>query len=129
MIGFQTMPYFRSQGVAAPPKIACIGNKLVVAYPTTGEIRVHELDGKLVLKDKITWAESYISVEEQKEIKQKAIDKYKSLRNPNFASWVFAEENQKAMATILKGMEADLDKIVEPIPIPLFSTIMKDSED
>ncbi|KOH43551.1 hypothetical protein [Sunxiuqinia dokdonensis] len=128
-IGFSTMPYSRTQGVAAPPKIANIGNKLVVAYPTTGEIRVHDLDGKLVSKDKISWAESYVSVEEQKEIQQKAIDKYKSIRNPTFASWVSAEENQKAMATILKEMEADLEKIAEPIPIPLFSTMMKDSED
>ncbi|WP_299576545.1 hypothetical protein [uncultured Sunxiuqinia sp.] len=128
-IGFQTMPYSSSLGVAAPPKIACTGNKLVIAYPTTGEIRVHDLDGKLVAKDQITWAENYISVEEQKEIQKKAIDKYKSLQNPRFASWVSEEENKKAMATILSEMEADLAKITDPIPIPLFSTMMKDSDD
>ena len=126
-IGFNTMPYTKMTGLSSPPQIASTGNQLIVTIPTTGEIRVYDLNGNLKSKDKIGWATSYISVEEQKVIQQKAIDKFKQ-QPPVYADWVSPEENKQAFESILKQMEADLSKISEPIPIPVFSTIIKDSD-
>jgi len=38
------------------------------------------------------------------------------------------EENKKMLETMVKQMEADLDKITTPLPIPVFSNIIKDSD-
>ena len=124
-----TMPYSKSTGMSIAPIINKVNNKLVIAVPTTGEILVYDFTGKLIDKTKINWAKNYISVAEQKEIQQKAINKYKSIENPHFASWVSEEENKKALKTIIKEMEADLSNINEPLEIPVFSTVIKDSDD
>jgi hypothetical protein len=114
--------------MSSPPQISCIGNKLIIAIPTTGEILVYDLEGKLVSKDKIEWPTNYISVEEQKEIQQKAIEKYKRIESSEFANWVSSEENKLALEYMIREMEIDLTKISEPIPLPAFSTIIKDSD-
>lgn len=126
-IGINTMPYTNETGLSSPPQLSSVGNNLVVAIPTTGEILTYDLNGNLKTKDKIGWATNYLSVNEQKEIHQKAIDKFKK-RNSFLASWVSAEEMNKAYDYILQKMEADLTKISDPIPIPVFSTIIKDSD-
>ena len=130
-----TMPFSKSTGMSSPPNIECVGNKLIVAVPTTGELLVYDLEGKPISKDKIEWAKNYISVAEQKEIQQKAIDKYKNMETFNFSRWITPEkntitpeENKIAHDEMLKQMEADLVKISEPIPMPTFSTILKDSD-
>ena len=127
-IAFSTMPYINNIGMASPPKIAWLGDKLVVAIPTTGEIFVYDIEGNRISKDKITWAVHEISVKEQKEIQQKAIDKFKSKKNPKFADWVSPEENRKANNLLIGEMETDLKKISKPIIIPYFSTILQDSD-
>ena len=38
------------------------------------------------------------------------------------------DESKQALETVVKEMEADLNKISKPIPIPTFSTIIKDSD-
>ena len=126
-ISINTMPYTRETGLSAPPKIQTTTNQLIVTLPTTGEIRVYDLNGNLKSKDKIGWATNYISVSEQKEIQQKAIDKFKT-KNPFFAGWVSPEENKLAYEHILHAMEGDMSKITEPIAIPVFSTLIKDSD-
>lgn len=130
-----TMPFSKYTGLSSPPNIVCIGNKLVVAVPTTGEILIYDTDGNLISKDKIEWATNFVSVKEQKEIQQKAIEKYKSMKTFNFTRWITPEintitpeENKIALEEIVKQMEADLDKISDPIPIPTFLTIIKDSD-
>ena len=128
MISFNTMPYSKSTGMSAPPIVATTGNQLVVVIPATGEINLFDLDGNRLGKEKVNWANHSISVEEQKEIQQKAIEKYKSMQDPLFASWVSPEENELALKTMLKSMEQDLEKITEPIPIPAISTVIKDSD-
>jgi hypothetical protein len=128
MITFNTMPFSRSTGMSSPPIIATTGNQLIVAIPSTGEINLFDLNGKKTGKEKVSWTNNYISVEEQKEIQQKAIEKYKNIKKPKFASWVSTEENEAALKTIIKDMEQDLLKITEPIPIPAISTIIKDSD-
>lgn len=128
MISFNTMPYANSTGMSSPPIIASTGNQLVVAIPATGEINQFDLNGNKVGSEKVSWSNNFISVEEQKEIQRKAIEKYKSIQNPVFAGWVSPEENEIAIKTIIKNMELDLQKITVPIPIPSISTIIKDSD-
>ncbi|MGE5449619.1 MAG: hypothetical protein ACM3PR_14770 [Bacteroidales bacterium] len=123
-----TMPYSKATGMSAPPIIATTGNQLVVVIPDTGEINLFDLNGKKLGSEKVSWANNFISVEEQKDIQRKAIQKYKSLENPMFANWASSEENQLALKTIVGQMEQDLDKITEPIPIPAISTVIKDSD-
>jgi len=127
MISINTMPYSKATGMSAPPIIATTGNQLVVVIPATGEINVFDLKGNKVGEEKVSWANNYISVEEQKEIQQKAIQRYKSIENPvsNLGS---PEENALALKTVVGQMEQDLEKITEPIPIPAISTVIKDSD-
>jgi len=90
---------------------------------------VYDLNGNLKSKDKIDWARNYISVQEQKEIQMKAIDKYKGVKNPIFANWVSPEENKAALDKVISEMEDDLKKISKPLKVPMFSNIIKDSDD
>ena len=128
MMSLSTMPYTKSTGMSAPPIIATTGNQLVVVIPDTGEINLFDLNGNKLGKEKVSWANNSISVEEQKGIQGKAISKYKSMQNPILASWISREENGIALKTMIKSMEQDLEKITEPIPIPAISTVIKDSD-
>ena len=128
MFACTTMPFTKMTGMSSPPQIACIEDRLIIAIPTTGEILVYDIEGNMKSNEKIDWGRNYISVEEQREIQQNAINRYKSIKEPNFASWVSPEENKKALESIVKQMEADLNIISEPLPIPVFSTLIKDSD-
>ncbi len=125
MIGCNTMPFTKEIGLTSPPSIACVDNKLVVAIPTTGEILLYALDGKLISKDKIGLPRNFISVEEQKEIQQKAIIEYKNATNLFSPS---SAESKDAQAYMVKEMELDLGRITDPIQLPTFATIIKDSD-
>jgi hypothetical protein len=127
-ISFNTMPYSKSTGMSVRPIIATTGNRLVVAVPATGEVHSFDLEGNKLGTQKVSWANNFISVEEQKEIQRKAIEKYKSIENPMFAGWISPEENKLAMKTIIAKMEQDLPKITEPLPIPSISTVIRDSD-
>jgi hypothetical protein len=48
--------------------------------------------------------------------------------NPQNSPVGFPEENKLAIESIIKEMETDLNKISDPIPLPTFSTILKDSD-
>ncbi|BAX81646.1 hypothetical protein [Labilibaculum antarcticum] len=124
--GITTMPFSKSTGVESPV-IASVGAKLIIAIPKTGEILQFDLDGNLQSKDKIEWASNTISVEEQKEIQKKAIEKFKALK-PKFAIGDYAEKNTKGFEKALLEMETDLKQITKPIPTPVFSTVIKDSD-
>jgi hypothetical protein len=128
VVSFNTMPYTRSTGMSARPIIATTGNNLVAAIPSTGEINIYSLDGNKLGSQKVSWPNSFISVEEQKKIQREAIEKFKSLENPVFASLASPEENKIARDTIISQMYRDLPKIKDPIPIPSISTILKDSD-
>jgi len=126
-ISITTMPYINAVGLSAPPQIAFVNDRLIVALPHTGEILLYDIDGNLKSKDKIGWGKNSLSVEEQKEIQRKAIENWASEKKwmPDGAS---QEEYRKAIKTILEQMKADLNKIKDPIPIPVFSNIIKDSD-
>jgi hypothetical protein len=129
MMSCTTMPFSKNIGLNSPPTIACVGNNLTVAIPTTGEIFVYDLEGKLKSEDKIEWNTNSISVEEQKEIQKKAIEKYKNIKNSKSEKLIGpADESDAVLDYMIKEMEIDLNKISEPIPLPGFSTIIKDSD-
>lgn len=128
-ISFNTMPHTKSTGMSARPIISTNGDQLIVTLPSEGDIIIFDFEGNKIGKNKVPWANNYISIEEQKEIQRKAIAKYKSMKDQTIASWVSPEENRLAMETIIKNMESDLEKITDPIPIPAISTIIKDSDD
>ncbi|MFV0265547.1 MAG: hypothetical protein ACK5HT_00265, partial [Draconibacterium sp.] len=130
-IGCTTMPFSQATGIKARPQLACVDNQLVVANPTSGEIMIYTLDGKLVSKKQMALSSGQISVEQQKEIQRKAIEKYKSLnplRFEGFSGNVSADESKKVHNYLVSAMEADLTKIKDPISKPFFSTMLKDSD-
>ncbi|HHN47691.1 MAG TPA: hypothetical protein ENN08_01925 [Bacteroidales bacterium] len=129
MVSFSTMPFVRALGMSHPPMIASVGNHIIIAIPETGEIRKHDLNGKFISSQKIDWAKGNISVEEQKEIQKKAIAKYRSMKSPQFVKWASNQENCDARDYFIQEMEKDLQQISEPIPMPYFSNLMKDSDD
>jgi len=127
-IHISTMPYTNSVGLSAPPQIAFVNDRLVVALPHTGEILLFDIEGNMKSKDKIGWGKNFLSVEDQKEIQRKAIESYSSGRKMWMPEGALQEEAQKAVKTMVEQMKADLNKITDPIPIPVFSNIIKDSD-
>lgn len=129
MISFSTMPFIKVSGMSHPPMIASVGENLIVAIPETGEIRTYDLKGSFILSQKIDWAKGYVSVEEQKEIQTKAIEKYRNMKSLQMVSWVSDQENTDALNYFIREMEKDLKAIGEPIPMPYFSNLIKDSDE
>jgi hypothetical protein len=119
-----TMPYENVAGLNAPPKIAFVNNDLIVALPHTGEILTYDVNGNLKSKNQIEWGRKNLSVEEQKEIQKKAIEMFSEQKDKLIASGGSQEENER----ILAEMKEDLEKITDPIPIPVFSNMIKDSD-
>jgi hypothetical protein len=129
MIGVNTMPYTLFTGVSSPPRIAFVNNQLIVGLPHSGEIMMYDVNGKLASKERIEWGRNFISVAEQKEIQQKAIEKYSTQIDQIWAGLnATSTEKAKVAEALVKEMKADLDKITTPIPIPVFSNMIKDSD-
>ncbi len=124
-----TMPFIKALGMTYPPIIANVKDQLIVTIPETGEILTYDLDGKLIHEQTIDWAKDYVSVEEQKEIQRKAIERYRNIQEPRFASWASPQENLAARDFFVKEMEKDLAAINQPIPLPMFLTLIKDADD
>lgn len=120
-----TMPYSKSTGKGIPPQITTLDNELIVAIPNTGEIIVYDLEGNQKSKSEINWQNNIISVEEQKAIQQKAIDKYKSYISKGGER---VQENMVAYEQMISEMEEDLANIKTPLAKPSFSSIIKDSD-
>ncbi len=125
MISCTTMPYSRMTGKGIPPQIATVNNELIVAIPNTGEVIVFDLDGNQKTKSKIDWPNSFISIEEQKTIQQKAIDRYKKYIEQGDER---VQKNLDAYNQMISDMEEDLRNINSPLTKPSFSTIIKDSD-
>ncbi|MFN3556686.1 MAG: hypothetical protein ACK4VN_12040 [Bacteroidales bacterium] len=129
MFSITTMPFSKALSMSHPPQIATVGQYLIVAIPPTGEIRRYDLNGRFIDSQTIDWAKGFISVEEQREIQQKAITRWRNLRNPSFASWASPAENIAARDHFIREMEKDLNNITSPIPMPYFAHMIKDSDD
>ncbi|MFO7977646.1 MAG: hypothetical protein R6U64_03225 [Bacteroidales bacterium] len=128
MIGCSTMPFIKNLGMSHPPIIASVEDNLIVTVPETGQILTYDLNGKLVSEQTIDWAKNHVSVEEQREIQQKTIEQYRNIKKPRFGAWASPEENRAARDYFVKEMEKDLAAISQPITMPVFSTLIKDSD-
>ena len=127
-ISMSTMPYLNWAGLSSPPKIDCVSDKLIVSIPGTGEIFSYTHTGELITKSRINWAPGNISVDEQKEIQQTAIDNYKHKKMQANTGLASPDEIKNANSQIIQQMQSDLGRITQPIPLPAFSTIIKDSD-
>jgi len=125
-ISISTMPFSKYTGMSLPPIINKVKGNLVIAIPSTGEIITYT-NGKILRKQTINWAKNYISIDEQKEIQRRAIAKYKNI-NILYKD-ISESKNKEAINSLVSDMEKDLDKIDKALPIPVFSTIIKDSDD
>ena len=132
IVVLSTMPYSGITGISSPPQIAFVNNRLVVGLPHSGEILTFDANGRMLSKEKIEWGKNYISVEEQKEIQKRAIETMSKRDNLIVTTSLSQEElrieNIKAREYFLSQMEADLNRITTPIPIPIFSNMIKDSD-
>jgi len=126
IISCTTMPYSKVTGKGIPPQITTINNELIVAIPNTGEILVYDLEGNPKSESNINWKNNSISVEEQKAIQQKAIDRYKAYIKEGDSR---VQENLDAYNQMISEMEEDLNNIKSPLVKPSFSNIITDSDD
>jgi hypothetical protein len=125
-ISISTMPFSKYTGMSLPPIINNINNQLIITIPSTGEILTYDSNGNKLKKQVISWAKNELSIEEQKEIQNRAINKYKNIKI--ISKDISTSENQKAINTIVEKMESDLENIKKPLSIPVFSTVIKDSD-
>jgi hypothetical protein len=125
IISFSSMPYSKSSNIQITPKITTVGNDLILANPNTGEIIIYDPEGNLKSTKKIDWPNSFISVEEQKTIQQKAIDRYKKYIAEGNEK---VRKNQDAYNQMISEMTSDLNNINKPLLKPSFSNIIKDSD-
>ena len=113
---------------SARPVIASVDNRLIVSLPASGEILTFDLNGHLLSKDKTNWAAKYFSVKEQKENQQNIIDRFRSSAAFETDKSVSQEKIMLARKRLTDQLESDMDKIKTPRPLPIFSTIIKDSD-
>ena len=111
------------------PNIAFVKNRLIATFPSSGDIFIYDVKGNLLSKDKANWKRSYISVEEQKESQRKEIEELKKRGNlEKYEGRVFVN-GEKVTKNIIEIMNENLNKITEPLPLPLFLAIIKDTDD
>ena len=115
-------------------RIAVVKQKIVVAAPSVNQVITYDLNGVELGRMSIPFGKKELSVEEQKEILRKQIEDAKKKTDPSFVSDVSmnieSEEYKKViMPELVKKMEKDMALITEPVNLPVFTTIIKDSED
>lgn len=128
IVELAAMPYLNSMGMASPPVIYLVSERLIVSVPSTGEILTFNAAGEIQSKSRTAWPSGTVSVGEQKELCQKAIDNCRDNPRPASEGMASPEEIRAAYDQIARQMQSDLDKIKDPIPLPAFSTIIKDSD-
>ncbi len=129
-VSMNTMPFSSALSMKARPNLALINNQLALVNPTNSEIRFYDLNGNYISKSTLSMEAHQISVEEQKEIQQKALDEYSKMNPNRFAdlSYVDEAESQKAHQYFVDAIKKDLENIKDPIQKPFFSTLLQDSE-
>ena len=115
-------------------RIAVVKQKIVVAAPSVNQVITYDLNGVELGRMSIPFGKKELSVEEQKEILRKQIEDAKKKTDPSFVSDVSmnieSEEYKKViMPELVKKMEKDMALITEPVNLPVFTTLIKDSED
>ena len=110
---------------AGYPIIQYANNRLVVALPSSGEIRLYDASGKLQKSQQAEWLANSVSVEEQKEMLRNSIETYQKTALTDKVSKELAEEARKQIVT---NLTERIEKINKPIVLPKFSNVLKDSD-
>lgn len=115
-------------------RIAIVKQKIVVAAPSVNQVITYDLNGVELNRMNIPFGKKELSVAEQKEILRKQIESTKNNTEPsivpNVSMNVETEEYKKViMPELVKKMEKDMALITEPVKLPVFTTVIKDSED
>lgn len=115
-------------------RIAIVKQKIVVAAPSVNQIITYDLNGVELSRMNIPFGKKEVSVEEQKEILRKQIESTKNGTDPtivpNVSMNVESEEYNKVIKPeLVRKMEKDMALITEPVTLPVFTTVIKDSED
>ena len=123
-IGLNTMPFTGELGLRPVTKLSFVNNTLNICIPKTGDILKYTPSGKYISKQKVSWKNPQISVEEQKQIQQKAITGIeKDIKSEEIPGNI-----KNAYESILADIKSDMTKITKPIEKPYFSTVIKDSD-
>ncbi len=130
IISLRTLDINKTRGLRIRSKLSVIDDKLLLSNPNDGTIIVFDLEGNKLSETKISLPNNYISVDEQKAIQQKAIEKYSNKDPLRFSEILNTSEkdSKKAHEYFVNAMKEDLLKIKEPIRKPHFSTMMQDSD-
>lgn len=137
MIGYHpvdaVMPIWLRRG-SIRVRIAIVKQKIVVAAPSVNQVITYDLNGVELSRMSIPFGKNELSAEEQKEILRKQIEDLKKTPDPTIlphvSTNVESEEYKKViLPELVKKMEKDLALITEPVTLPVFTTIIKDSED
>lgn len=115
-------------------RIAIVKQKIVVAAPSVNQVITYDMNGVELSRMSIPFGKKEVSVEEQKEILRKQIESIKNNTDPsivpNVSMNVESEEYDKVIKPeLMKKMEKDMALITEPVTLPVFTTVIKDSED
>lgn len=137
MIGYHPADAVMSVGLRQSSirvRIAIVKQKIVVAEPSVNQVITYDLNGVELSRMNIPFGKKELSVQEQKEILRKQIESTKNNTNPtmvpNVSMNVETEEYKKViMPGLVKKMEKDMALITEPVKLPVFTTVIKDSED
>ena len=137
MVGYHpadaVMPIWLRQG-SIRVRVAIVKQKIVVAAPSVNQVITYDLNGVELNRMNIPFGKNELSAEEQKEILRKQIEDLKKTTDPTIlphvSTNVESEEYKKViLPELVKKMEKDMALITEPVTMPVFTTIIKDSED
>ena len=115
-------------------RIAIVKQKIVVAAPSVNQVITYDLNGVELSRMSIPFGKNELSAEEQKEILRNQIEDLKKTTDPTILPHVSTnielEEYKKViLPELVKKMEKDMALITEPVNLPVFTTVIKDSED
>ncbi len=125
MISFDLDP---ASSISPKVQIAVVNGKIVVADPYKNWVNIYATDGSQVGCKDITFGKKTMSVEEQKKIMREHIARFKDAETQAANMHISVAEYNKVMKDVIQKMESDLNKISTPLTLPVFSTVIQDSD-
>lgn len=109
-------------------QIAVVKGTIVVADPYNNQVITFDNNGTQLGKQDIPFGKKAMSVEEQKKILREHIARFKDSETQAAYMHLSVEVFNKVMKNVIQKMESDLNKISTPLPLPVFSTVIQDSD-
>lgn len=117
-----------ASSISPKVQIAVVNGKIVVADPYKNWVNIYATDGSQVGCKDITFGKKTMSVEEQKKIMREHIARFKDAETQAANMHISVAEYNKVMKDVIQKMESDLSKISTPLTLPVFSTVIQDSD-